>query len=317
MIIPEKIYGNRIDGKSMAQEILARAKTRASLLPYPPKVTILVTDETPATKSYLSIKEKRARDAGCVLNIIRLSKNISTAALRAAVLSADADAIIIQLPLPASIDTKYVCDSIPTNKDADVLSDFSRNPTKLDPQRSDLSERSDLCGSLVGPKLLPPVAGAVREIFIKYNVDANNKKAVVIGNGWLVGNPCAVWLKEQGADVSVITRGSVTARSAPARSDLSERSDLAGDLPDLAELILTADIIISGAGSPHLIKPEMLKEGVILIDAGTSESGGAIVGDADPSCIEKCSLFTPVPGGIGPIAVALLFENVITLAEGK
>ena len=76
-----------------------------------------------------------------------------------------------------------------------------------------------------------------------------------------------------------------------------------------------ADIIISGAGSPHLIKPEMLQEGAVLIDAGASELGGAVVGDADPACVAKCSLFTPVPGGVGPLAVAMLFENVVALAE--
>jgi methylenetetrahydrofolate dehydrogenase (NADP+)/methenyltetrahydrofolate cyclohydrolase len=84
---------------------------------------------------------------------------------------------------------------------------------------------------------------------------------------------------------------------------------------DLSASLRGADLIVSGAGSPHLVKPDMLKEGVVLIDAGTSESGGAIVGDADPACADKCSLFTPVPGGVGPLAVACLFDNVVTLAE--
>ena len=88
-------------------------------------------------------------------------------------------------------------------------------------------------------------------------------------------------------------------------------SEFAGARVALAQ----ADIIVAGAGVPHFIKPEMLKEGVVLIDAGTSESGGTIVGDADPSCANKCSLFTPVPGGVGPLAVAKLFENAVTLAE--
>jgi methylenetetrahydrofolate dehydrogenase (NADP+)/methenyltetrahydrofolate cyclohydrolase len=84
---------------------------------------------------------------------------------------------------------------------------------------------------------------------------------------------------------------------------------------DLSALLGAADIIVSGAGSPHLITPDLLKEGVVLIDAGTSESGGVIAGDADPSCASKCSLFTPVPGGVGPLAVACLFENAVTLVE--
>ena len=84
---------------------------------------------------------------------------------------------------------------------------------------------------------------------------------------------------------------------------------------NLTAALRAADIIVSGAGSPHLIKPEMLQQGLALLDAGTSESDGALVGDADPACADKCSLFTPVPGGVGPVSVACLFENVVTLAE--
>ncbi len=75
-------------------------------------------------------------------------------------------------------------------------------------------------------------------------------------------------------------------------------------------MISSADIIISGAGSPHMIKPEMIKEGVVLVDAGTSEQNGKIVGDIDPGCAEKASLLTPVPGGVGPVTLASLFMNI-------
>jgi methylenetetrahydrofolate dehydrogenase (NADP+)/methenyltetrahydrofolate cyclohydrolase len=78
-------------------------------------------------------------------------------------------------------------------------------------------------------------------------------------------------------------------------------------------ILKSADIVVSGAGVPHLIKPEMLRQGVVLIDAGTSESDGALAGDADPACAEVASVFTPVPGGVGPIAVACLFRNVLRL----
>lgn len=269
-----------IDGRIMAKEMLARAKARAGGLPRSPRVVAIVCNETPATRSYLALKEKRAADAGCALETVRFPENTSTAALRAAVLSADADAIIVQLPLPAGVDIKEVCDAVPIEKDADVLSPLAR--TKFESVG-----KSDL------PQPPPPVVGAIAEIFKKYAVDPKGKRAVVIGTGWLVGNPCAKWLAGQGAEVSVLT---------------SPSDSLAASLRD-------ADLIISGAGAPHLIKPEMLKKGVILIDAGTSESDGTIVGDADPSCAAECSLFTPVPGGIGPLAVAKLFENAITLAE--
>lgn len=270
-----------IDGRALAREVLARAKARAKPLPHPPRVLALVADETPATRSYLAIKAKRAADAGCVLEIRRLDadRGIRNFVLSAEVADSakDANAIIVQLPLPKGADTKAACDAIPIEKDADVLSSAAREKF----------ERGD------AGALLPPVVGAVGDILEYGNVEIRGKKAVVIGTGFLVGAPVATWLRRQGADVRIITRSSA----------------------DFSAALRAADILVSGAGSPHLIKPDMLKEGVILIDAGTSESGGAIVGDADPACAAKCSLFTPVPGGVGPLAVAKLFENAVTLAE--
>ena len=230
----------------------------------------LVASDTPATRSYLAIKTKKAEEAGCIFETRPLEANCD-----------DADAIIVQLPVPAGVNQKEICDTVPISKDADVLSSVSRAQFEMMDLRN--------------PSLLPPVVGAVREIFIQNKINLKGKRTVVIGNGWLVGNPCAIWLKQQSAEVSVLTSKS-------------------GNLP---AALGKADIIISGAGSPHLIKPDMLKEGVVLIDAGTSESNGTIAGDADPSCADKCSIFTPVPGGIGPISVACLFENVVTLAEQK
>jgi methylenetetrahydrofolate dehydrogenase (NADP+)/methenyltetrahydrofolate cyclohydrolase len=133
----------------------------------------------------------------------------------------------------------------------------------------------------------------VDEIFRQNGIFASGKNAVVIGAGFLVGDPVAKWLRAQGAHVEVVTSSSA----------------------NMTELLKTADIVVSGAGSPHLVKPTMLKSEVILIDAATSESNGIIVGDIDPECAEAASLFTPVPGGVGPIAVALLFENAVLLAE--
>lgn len=265
-----------IDGRALAKEMLTRAKARAVKLARPPRVLALVASETPATKSYLAIKTKRAADAGCVLDMRQFSESASTEELKTAIRGSDADAIIVQLPLPNGVDTTAVCDAIPIEKDADVLSSAAR-----------------ATGTQAEGALLPPVVGAVREIFIRNTVDPKGKKTVVIGSGFLVGAPVATWLVHQGAEVSVLTS---TSR-------------------DFAATLRAADLVVSGAGSPHFIKPEMLKEGVILVDAGTSESGGTLAGDADPSCAEKCSLFTPVPGGVGPLAVACLFDNAVTLAE--
>jgi methylenetetrahydrofolate dehydrogenase (NADP+)/methenyltetrahydrofolate cyclohydrolase len=139
-----------------------------------------------------------------------------------------------------------------------------------------------------------PVAEAVSEVFARTGVAAAGKQAIVVGAGKLVGAPVAELLRELGAEVTVITRNQ-------------------GSLVDLKN----ADIVVLGAGDPGFVKPDMLKEGVVLIDAGTSEASGRVVGDADPKCAEVSSVFTPVPGGMGPIAVAMIFKNLFALALRK
>jgi methylenetetrahydrofolate dehydrogenase (NADP+) / methenyltetrahydrofolate cyclohydrolase len=281
-----------VDGRAIAKEILARAKACAGKLAWRPLVVALTSSDTPATRSYLAIKTKKAEEAGCILEVVQfdLSLGINNLVLSAQVVDSaeKADAVIVQLPLPTGVDIKAVCDAIPIEQDADVLSSAAR-------------AQFEMMG-LRNPSLLPPVVGAVAEIFSRYEIKTREKKAIVIGDGWLVGNPCTIWLKRQGANVEIITFESGDLRNCAT--------------PGVAQL-RNADIIVSGAGSPHLIKPEMLKQGVVLIDAGTSESDGTIAGDADPACADKCSIFTPVPGGVGPLSVARLFDNVVTLAERR
>lgn len=149
------------------------------------------------------------------------------------------------------------------------------------------------------PLVEAPVAGAVKEVLLREaTLRANGgsltsaAKAAVVGEGRLVGKPVARMLHDMGYEVSVVSLK---------QGSLSQLKD--------------ADIVVSGAGSPGLIRPEMLKEGVVLIDVGTSESRGKVVGDADPACAEVASVFTPVPGGVGPIAVAMLFKNLFTLVK--
>lgn len=281
-----------VDGKKMAAEVFAQTKARAAMLPHPPRILVIAANETAATKSYLSLKQKRAADAGCTLDVLSFGPHTTTEELRMAVLTTDADAVVVQLPLGDRMDARIVCDAIPPEKDVDVLSTVARMKFEADERRRGGTEASRSECANEYDALVPPVAGALAKILAAGGVDPAGKKAVVIGRGWLVGRPCATWLSHKKADVSHV----------------SFRS---GDFSALKD----ADIIVSGAGSPHFIKPDMIQQGLVLLDAGTSESGGALAGDADPACAEKCSLFTPVPGGVGPLAVATLFSNVVTLVE--
>ncbi|MBC7836304.1 bifunctional 5,10-methylenetetrahydrofolate dehydrogenase/5,10-methenyltetrahydrofolate cyclohydrolase [Acetobacteraceae bacterium] len=137
-----------------------------------------------------------------------------------------------------------------------------------------------------------PVALAIEEVLKRTNTNVENMVAVVVGQGRLVGAPAAELLRRLGARVSVVT---------------AEQGSL--------EELKNADIVILGAGNPGMVHPEMLKKGVVLIDAGTSESAGKLAGDATAACADVASIYTPVPGGIGPIAVAMIFKNLFMLAK--
>lgn len=251
-----------IDGKEIAEGVYARlrAEDRGDL-----SLGILVAEENPVIESFVRIKEKAAEKLGVQLVRKELSHGASTKDAVAAVgeLSRSCDGIIVQLPLPETIDTDVVLSAIPPEKDVDGIS--------------------------ASPIVRPPVAEAVAEILMFTGTEVRGKIAMVVGSGRLVGAPAAALLALHGADVEVLTRG------------------------DSLERLKDADIVVLGAGDPGLVKPEHLKAGVVLIDAGTSEAGGKLAGDADPLCADVASVFTPVPGGVGPIAVAMIFKNLFDL----
>lgn len=142
-------------------------------------------------------------------------------------------------------------------------------------------------------ELMPPVVAAVAQVLAAGGVTITGARATVVGRGRLVGEPVAAWLESQGAQVTTVSK----------------------EDGSLADALGNADIIVTGAGVPGLITRTNIRPGAVVIDAGTSEQGGAIVGDADPAVADVASVFTPVPGGIGPIAVACLLRNVVTLHE--
>ncbi len=141
-------------------------------------------------------------------------------------------------------------------------------------------------------EVLSPVVGAIAEILDHESQLLFGKKVVIVGKGKLVGEPAARWFEGQGSDVVLV-----------------------GKSDNVASQTIDADIIVLGAGTPGLLTPDMIKDGAVILDAGTSESGGKLAGDADPSLEQKARLFTPVPGGIGPVAVAMIFKNLLSLIQ--
>lgn len=140
--------------------------------------------------------------------------------------------------------------------------------------------------------MLPPVVGAIAEILAHESQLLFGKKVVIVGKGRLVGEPASRWFKEQGSTVVLLEKGD-----------------------DVASETIDADVIVLGAGSPGLLTPEMVKDDVVILDAGTSEVAGKLAGDADPALEQKARLFSPVPGGIGPVAVAVIFKNLLQLVQ--
>lgn len=202
---------------------------------------------------------------------------------------------VVELPADASTEEAVACVER-VSKEADGVVVQLPLPSQINQDRvlAAVSADKDPDGFSYGSQegaILPPVVGAIDEISQRHGVIWSGKRVVVLGEGRLVGRPAAAYARACGADVTVLNK----------------------DTYNEAEL-LQADIIISGVGQPHLITPDLVKEHVIIFDAGTSEDGGVLVGDVSPEVAEKASLITPVPGGIGPITIAYLLRNLVRSA---
>lgn len=271
-----------LDGKTLSAKILEELKSDIASLPRPPRLAVVIVGEDPATESYIRQKTRTAEKIGVGVTLHRFSLEISTNMLRekvgAIVRDKKNNGVIVQLPLPIHVNSQTVLNAVIPEKDVDVLS--SRAVGNFESGKS---------------RILPPVVGAVDAFFREYGISVKGKHALVVGAGRLVGRPVGSWLLREGATVSV------------AQSQTE----------NLEELAHMADIIVSGVGKPNLIRSDMVKEGVIIVDAGTSEAGDKLVGDVDFETVApKASFITPVPGGVGPVTVAMLLKNLVVLTRG-
>ncbi|MDQ5883098.1 MAG: methylenetetrahydrofolate dehydrogenase / methenyltetrahydrofolate cyclohydrolase [Patescibacteria group bacterium] len=237
-------------------------------------LAIFYVGSNPVIDNFIELKKKFGEDIGVRVRIFKYEENISTPKLIKEIknISKDFDGVVIQLPLPAHIDKKKVLNSVPKEKDIDVLSEKKYKKFAL--------------GDFT---FFPPVAGAVFEIFSFYNISLDKKKIVIVGDGLLVGRPVFDWLKASGISAKIVTEKTRNRDS----------------------LYKNADIIISGVGKANIIKKSFIKKGVILIDAGSSSEDGQIVGDISKDCKIRAQLFSTVPGGVGPITIAILFRNML------
>ena len=270
-----------VDGRALAREIQSELAHIVAGLPHAPRLDVIVVGTNPVIDSFVKRKEKFAARIGVEFVHHTLDESITTEDIveKITYLEEKTNGIVVQLPLPEHIDTHAVIRALPASKDVDVINDDT-----LALFRDNKSP------------FVPPVAGAVKVIFDAHDVGVLDKKVVIVGKGRLVGLPVQTLLEKEGANVVMVD--SSTSRE------------------EFADALKHADIVVSGAGSPNLVTKEMVREGAVLIDAGTSSAGQTIEGDIARECADVASLVSQTPGGVGPITVAVLFQNLINAHPG-
>lgn len=271
-----------IDGKKISENILLKIKNKVNELKktgiFPQMAAILVGND-PASQLYVSIKEKTCQKVGIKLQKHEFSSNIQEQDIINLIKKLNNDkkihGIIVQLPLPKKFNTNKIIQTINPQKDIDGL--HPENLGKL----------------IIGEKIIiPPTPAGIIEIFKTYKINLSGKNIVLIGYGKLVGKPLSMLLALSQKDPTITICNSKT--------------------KNLSSFTRQADILISAVGQANLITADMVKNNVVIIDAGTTKIGGKIVGDVDFENVkQKTSYITPPKGGVGPITVAKLLENLI------
>lgn len=279
-MMPDAYIG--VDGRAIAYAIQDVLRERVAHYKRKPVLALIVVGDNPVTDQFVASKKRFAEAISVVCTEHRLPAISSQEEIEDLVcaVQAEADGVVVQLPLPLQINAEAVLELLDPEKDIDILA--SATVQRVHDEKTTME---------------PPVAGAVRAILETHGVSCLGKNAVVIGRGALVGAPVAAYLERAGAVVSIV--------------------DTQTPPEEKATLLMGADIIVSGAGVADLVRPEMITSGVILIDAGTSGATRSIMGDIAHSCDEKAALFSKTPGGVGPITVAILFKNLLIAYESS
>lgn len=286
-----------IDGKKLRNEILNKVKTEVAALPFKPVFCDILVGNDPASAQYVDMKMRSAESVGMIFHKANfpLSIDMSDLIEEIKILNKIPNmcGIIIQLPLPEHIDRQMALDRIDPKFDVDCLGRI----------RSEMFYNNYDGENDLGF----PTALACMALLDSINLNLKDKKIIVLGQGLLVGKPVTALLKFRGLSPIVITS------KTPARNVYGEA--VAGG-ENKEQLITEADIIISGIGKGKYITGKMIKKDAVLIDAGTSDMNGGIVGDVDLESVKDvASYVSPVPGGVGPVTVAMLLNNVLKVAK--
>ncbi|MFP4016449.1 MAG: bifunctional methylenetetrahydrofolate dehydrogenase/methenyltetrahydrofolate cyclohydrolase FolD [Halanaerobiales bacterium] len=272
-----------IDGKSIAASIRKDLKkdveelTRTGRVP---GLTVVLVGDEPASETYVKVKERAANEIGIKSRVLKRSADITQEELIQLIkdLNQDkeVDGILVQLPLPNHINEEIIIETIDPGKDVDGFHPINTG-------RLFSGQTENIYFEACTPK-------GIIELLDRKNIDIEGKKAVIVGRSNIVGKPIAHLLLERNATVTICHSRT----------------------KDLAKETLSADILIAAVGKAEFISGDMVKEGAVIIDVGINRVNGKLFGDVDfDSASKKASYITPVPGGVGPMTIAMLMENTL------
>lgn len=285
-----------IDGKAIAAQVQAEVKAEVEHWVRaghrPPYLAVILVGDNPASTSYVRGKTQAAADVGIASDTRQFDASISEAELLVEIEHLNAhegvDGILVQLPLPDHIDSSRVLHAIRPDKDVDGFHPV--NAGRL----------------LVGePGFVPATPAGILELLRRSGIETVGKHVVVVGRSNIVGRPLAALLLHRGIDATVTVCHSRT--------------------HDLSAFTRTADILVAAIGHPRYITADMVRKGAVVIDVGINRvedpdhpRGYRLVGDVDfESVAEKAGWITPVPGGVGPMTIALLLRNTLYAAQQR
>ena len=269
-----------LDGKKLADKIIEQIKSEVSELSVKPKLAVILVGNNPASEIYVRNKQKKAQTLGFDSIVIPLPKDISEENLleHIYILNEDTNinAILVQLPLPKHINKQKILEAIEPLKDVDGFTSYNFGRIALGYK----------------PYVYPCTPKGVIRILDEYNIELEGKNVVVIGRSNIVGKPLSLMLQNRNATVTMAH---------------SKTKNLKG-------LCKIADIIISAVGTPNLITEDFIKENCTIIDVGINRTEQGLKGDVDFDNVSEIAKYiTPVPGGVGPMTIAMLMENTFEL----
>jgi len=280
-----------LDGRALAGSIeaslRAEVETLRAMIGRPPRLVVVLVGDLAASASYVKSKAAAAARVGIDAEVIRVPSTADTAELVALVGAiareehGAADGILVQLPLPPHVDAVAVLDAVPPDRDVDGFH----------PENAGLLSQGR-------PRFIPCTAAGVQRMLIDAGVETAGRHAVIVGRSDIVGKPLALLLAAKGPG------GDATVTLCHSRS------------ADLAGICRQADILVAAVGRPRLITAAMVKPGAVVVDVGINRVDGRLVGDVDFAAVSAVAgMISPVPGGVGPLTVAMLLANTVLAAE--